>query len=354
MAATYSATNANFRTVFEQAAAGDKIILRGTIGPTTLRARNFSRMVTIDATSAKFTGRLKIDDVHNLRIVGGTFGSSKANWQFGGTAVVNRGSEIHFLRPIIIGNGKGTARGIFVRDTVGASVVGGQFTGMRLGASFSGVRDGLISQNQVTKSTSDGFNVVNSHSVTVSRNTCTGGRPSAGAHPDCVQLWSLAGQPVQSDIRILNNTAYGATQGFTSFDPHRGGGLRIQMSGNFAEISHPQGIACYACVDSIFTRNTLRTAVGARFVTRMSIVGGSNNLIENNDIGPRPAFLTRSGFEAPDAAFASAAFAGDAFAGAAFASAGMQAAVPEPLTWVQLLIGFGLTGLLVRRRLAIA
>ncbi len=344
MAATYSATSADLRSVFANASAGDRIILRGAFGRTALQRRSFSKRVTIDASRAVFNGRLKIDDVHNLQIVGGTFGSKSAKWQGGGSAVVSRGSEIRFLRPTIIGNGKGTARGIFMRETDGASIMGGQFTGLRVAAVLSGTTDGLISNNRVLASTSDGFNIVNSHAVTVTRNSCTGGRPSPGAHPDCVQLWSLAGQPVQSDIRILDNRAVGATQGFTSFDPHRGGGLRIVMSGNFAETSHPQGIACYACVDSIFTGNTLRTAAGARFVTRMSIVGGGNNVIRDNDIGGRPPSGSRSSFS--DIALQQSGL--DGF------GVGVQAAVPEPMTWVQLLIGFGLTGLLARRRAASA
>lgn len=345
--ATFSATSATLKAVFAQVSSGDTIILRGEIPKIQLKNRSFTSAVTINASKAVFTGKLMIDDVDNLRIVGGTFGSSTSSWQDGGMAAINNGSYIQFSRPKMIGNGLGASRGINFKNTASASVTNGNFTGLSVAVGVNGVSNSNFSNNRIVDSTSDGFNIVNSHFVTVSGNICSGTRPSAGAHPDCVQLWSLAGQPVQSDIRILNNKAYGATQGFTSFDSARGGGLRIEISNNLANVSYAQGVACYACVDSIFRDNRLITAPGAKHRTNLNIVGGRNNIVEGNTLGLRPSgntftydYLELEAFTG-DSMFESSKIGDSPFA---------AASVPEPEAWLQLLTGFALIGFFSRKR----
>ncbi|MBC7521098.1 MAG: PEPxxWA-CTERM sorting domain-containing protein [Sandarakinorhabdus sp.] len=99
------------------------------------------------------------------------------------------------------------------------------------------------------------------------------------------------------------------------------------MSDNYANILFPLGIACYACVDSVFTNNVMVTAPGARYRTRMAIVGGSNNIISGNVLGAYPPVVK-----------------------AITLAAGSAAAVPEPMIWAQLIAGFGVVGVIARRR----
>lgn len=326
-AAYFTATSANLKAVFAAAGAGDTIALSGSFGKLGLSDRSFARPLLIDARNARFNGRLDIENVDGLTFSGGTFGSSTASWQAGGTLNVESSSNIVFKSLTMIADGKGKARGLTFRDSDSISLLNSSFTGFRIAAGANTVTQGLFSGNRIIGATSDGINIVNSHFVTATNNICTSTTPSAGAHPDCIQLWSLAGQPVQSDIRLLGNKAYGHTQGFTSFDPLRGGGLRIEMTGNYVNTTLPQGLACYACVDSRFVDNVLITGKGATYQTRMNIIGGGNNFIDNNSIGPGP----NSRLEA-------------------FAFAETVSAVPEIATWAQLLLGFGITGALLRRR----
>lgn len=376
-AATYSATNANLKSIFALVKAGDTIVLRGAVNAQLLRDRSFSKPVTINASGAVFNGKLVIQDVDNLRVVGVKMGSSKSNWQAGGSANVYGGSNISFINPVITADGSGRARGISFRDVNGVNVEGGTFTGLRMGVGMNSVTNATLTRNKINGATSDGFNIVSSHNVTATQNVCRGTNMSAGAHPDCMQLWSLEGSPAQSDIKLINNQAYGHTQGFTSFDPSRGGGLRIQMSDNRVETTMPQGVACYNCVDSIFTNNLLITAPGARFMTNMNIVGGSNNTIFGNTLGARPtqtAFSAMSAFDtAYDEMFAaetyedlvaleagwdySTDFTSDwefsdlDYAGLEAAKLGLaMAGVPEPGVWAQLIAGFALVGAATRRR----
>ena len=163
------------------------------------------------------------------------------------------------------------------------------------------------------------------------------------------------------------------------------------MSRNRVETTMPQGVACYRCVDSIFTDNLMITAPGANHMTRMNIIGGSNNIIRGNTQGARPnstpddllAMTSRSTFDSAASLVAAASFdtmsafelaeyedflafedgwdfTGD-FADKSYDTAdyvGLEqaklglalAAVPEPGVWAQLIAGFGLVGAATRRR----
>ena len=351
-AAIFNATSSNLQRVFTAAGAGDTINLFGNFGKMGLTDRSFATPLIINARNARFKGTLDVSNVRGLAFTGGTFGSTTKTWQNAGTIRVEDSSNIVFTSLKMIGDGKGKARGITFRDSDNVGLYDSTFNGFRSAAGVNNVTQGRISGNRVTASTSDGFNIVNSHFITASNNICSGGKPSFGAHPDCIQLWSIYGEPVQSDIRLLNNKAYGHTQGFTSFDPARGGGLRIEMSGNYVSSTLPQGIACYACVDSRFTNNVLVSARGASYQTRLNVIGGSNNYISNNNIGPRPV-VNRSIFADTDLEMSGSAF--EAFDSPVsrisdFAGSEAMASVPEVATWAQMLFGFGLTGALLRRR----
>jgi len=332
-AASYAATDATLAAVFASATDGDTIVLSGSFGTTLLAGRNFATPLRIDARNAQFGGTLTIRDMHGLSINGGRYGSPVGSWQNGNTIRVEDSDMINFTNPKLTADGLGKARGLSFARTSNFSVTGGSFSGFRVALGGTAMTNGLFENNRIVRSTSDGIDIVDSHFVTARGNSCAGGHPSAGAHPDCIQLWSLAGNPVQSDIQILNNTAKGYTQGFTSFDPERGGGLRISIIGNRVDTSLPQGIACYGCVDSIITDNVLTTLPGANHRTYLRVVGGSNNIVANNSIGPFPPVAPAAASRAAAATFEPS-----------------TAAVPEPTIWVQLIGGFAALGGLLRRR----
>lgn len=351
-AASYVATSATLKSVFANAGSGDTIVLRGSFGTTVLSGRSFASPLRIDARAARFDSTLVIRDMRGLSVTGGSYGSGTGTWQNGGTIRVEDSQAIRFTQPKLVGDGLGKARGLTFIRTDDYNVTGGSFSGFRIALAATGTRDGVLANNRITKSTSDGINISNSHSVIARGNHCSGTNPSAGAHPDCIQLWSLAGNPVQSDIQLLYNTAIGETQGFTSFDPARGGGLRISMIGNRVNTGMPQGIACYNCVDSIITDNILTTLPGSRFRTYLRVIGGSNNIVEGNSIGPGPYPTAEPPFTTPDDPLPSSSSSGQSalFARAALSSSFAAAAVPEPGIWAQCIIGFALLGGALRRR----
>lgn len=336
-AASFVANNANFDSVFAAVRSGDTIVLNGVFDQTVIANRRFTTPLRIDASRASFNGTLIIRSMQGVVVSGGKFGGGGA-WQNGGTIRVEQSDGIRFLSPQLTADGSGKARGLTIRESSNFTVSNGSFSGFRIAMGSSSSRNGVFINNRITGATSDGMNIVDSHFITARNNSCSGGTPSAGAHPDCIQMWSLAGNPVQSDIKLLYNSASGYTQGFTSFDPDRGGGLRITMIGNRVNTSLPQGIACYGCYDSVITNNVLTTLPEARFRTGLRVIGGANNLVANNSIGLHTAPAIQS----------------SARAAAALASDIAAAGVPEPGVWLQCLAGFALLGGFLRQRRAVS
>ncbi len=390
-AMTYLATSNNFVATLAAVKAGDTIKLNGNFTSFNVVDHSWSKLVTIDATNARIYDTVSIKNVTNLAIVGGTFGSSTGPTRSTRAIAVYDGAGVSVSKATFVGDG--TGMGLTFAGTSHATSSANKFSNFKVGLGVVGVTTGKMSSNSFKSMTSDGMNIVGSYGVTAASNNCSGFTPAPLAHPDCIQLWSVPGTPVQSDIQLLNNIINGPSQGLTSFNPEYGGGLRITISGNKINTSYPQGIACYNCVDSVITNNTLTTLPGAAFRTSINIVGGSNNIISGNSVGARPATSGLSAFDTsvadpadpttwdtdplPDAVVEDLAilngdpaldglmdgavdYAGDtpsdpdtltpAFGSArSFGGPSFIGAVPEASIWVQLIAGFGLTGLVLRR-----
>lgn len=341
-ATRYNATAATLDTIFKQAAGGDTIVLSGDFGATYLSSIHAGKgAINIDARNAVFTNTLKITGVNGLRITGGKYSTPASGTSSPRAIYVVGGSQIYVTGATF--SGSKDNRGIEFVDTISPSVWSSSFTNLWVGAAFTRVSNGTLAKNTVVGSVSDGFVVSDSHSVSVNRNSCSSGTPFLGAHPDCVQLWSVAGHAVQSDVTLSSNSATGNTQGFTSFDPAAGGLLRGKFINNRVDTSQPQGIACYNCVDSVFTGNVVTTLLGSAHTTNINIIGGHDNLIANNSIGPR--------VPAPNSGRMAFAFAAPLAQTDAMLSAPV-AQVPEPGTWAMLIAGFGFIGTALRRRIS--
>ena len=337
-AAILTADSTNLTRVFAAAKDGDTIKVSGTFKSIALQNRTFATRVTLDATDAVFADTVTIKNVHGLNILRGTFGSRTAMMRSLRTVAVQTSSNIKFQSNKFIGTGaigtKDADIGLTIRDSKLVQVSGANFSNLRLGIGVNSSSNIKLGSNKFVEMTSDGINIANSHRVTATANNCSGTTIFLGAHPDCIQLWSVLGQPVQSDIALIRNVATGATQGFTSFNPEDGGGIRISMIGNIVSTSFPQGIACYKCVDSIFTDNVITTPFEAKWRTMMHIKYGTNNILSNNSIGLKAGSLLG---------------AGDGSASLARGIANSVTGVPELSEWLMLTIGFGLVGYFNRR-----
>ena len=290
-AAVLIADETNLKSVFANVRSGDTIQVNGSFGPYWLQNRTFQPRVKLDATRAEFTDTLTIQNVIGLTVVGGKFGSKTMPMRSTRTVIISKSRNINFRDNTFFGNGliaKGKAsHGLIVRNSVDVQISLGTFRNFHTGLLVLSSVNIKLDRNLFFAMTSDGIDIADSHFVTAIGNRCQDTIVSEGAHPDCIQLWSVLGQPVQSDVVLTGNTAIGNTQGFTSFNAEDGGGLRISMLNNSVTTSYPQGIACYNCVDSVIEYNSLATLPGSKYQTLMNIIGGRNNIVKENRIADK-------------------------------------------------------------------
>ena len=340
-AAFTATTSTELSSVLRSVQGGDTIALSGTFGLTAIKYHNWSSTVTLDATKATFTDSLALSNLSNFTVIGGHFGSPTAAETYGEAIYINKVDHVAFVSPTVIGNF--ITAGIGVIGSTNITVTGGTFSHVHKAISLNGVTGATIADNVVTGSTGDGFQVADSHNVNLVSNQCTGSTPLVGDHPDCIQLWSVAGHSPVSDIVIRGNSATGSTQGFTEFNHAQGGALRITVTGNTIAGYFPQGIACYDCVDSTITDNTLTSLAGAAHVVNLNIIGGQNTVVTGNRL------IGYDRTKAQSTRYWTLA----ELTGGTDPVGGAVAAVPEPAMWATMLAGFGLVGAQRRRQRAL-
>jgi hypothetical protein len=280
-AATLIASPDNFGTIMAAARPGDSVTVAGNFGGVTIIDRDFGAAgLRINAWGATFTGTFGLRNVIGLTLRGGKFSVPPTSTT--ARAIGITGSHrISIEYPAI--SGSGSAYGIIAQASSEITVSNGRFRALRLGLGFIDISGGRIADNGFIAMSSDGINVAGSSSrITLIGNSCAGTAISPGAHPDCIQMWSVAGKPQLADITITKTSVSGATQGITLFDL---GGQRIIIADNRVNTSYPQGIACYLCDDSRITGNVVTTEPGARWRTSIN-ASGTNLVVEGNSVGP--------------------------------------------------------------------
>ncbi|WP_310498655.1 right-handed parallel beta-helix repeat-containing protein [Sandarakinorhabdus sp.] len=365
-AATITVLPGELAAKFALAQNGDVLVLKGAFDRTQIANRTFTSAVTIDARGATFANGLSVRNVSNVTFLGGTWGSLTTPLSSNNALGINTGANITVRGATFLGMQSG--QGVIATNISNMTVQSNTFQGLKVGVSFFGVNNGILSGNNVTKSASDGFNIVDSRSVRATSNSCSNFTPGLGAHPDCIQLWASADKPMQENISLIGNRAVGAMQGFTSFDPKAASGKNLRFEGNYIEGIFPQGIACYGCFDSVIINNTLIAMPTATWRTSLNVVGGANNTVYGNilidrrvkagDIGIAAGELDgfadggfarsfESDFADAQSVFAQGFDASDLLD---FEASSLPGNVPEPAIWAQLILGFGLIGAVRRRR----
>ncbi len=339
-ASVFSVTDQKaFDTAVRQAVGGDTIVAKGTFGVSYIKHHQWTSQVTLDATAATFTDTLAISDTRNLKIIGGNYGNAVTSLAYGKAIYVNGVDGLSINNATVVGNY--LTGGISVAASKNIDISGSSFKNVSLGVGFGGVTNGKLSKNTITGATKDGFDIADSHNVNVSFNSCTNGTPIVGAHPDCVQLWSVAGHSPLSDISVTDNYASGMTQGFNEFDHNQGGLIRGNISRNTVEGLMSQGLACYGCVDTVIADNRLVSLPGAEHVVNLVVSGGSGDTVRNNVL---------TGYDRKLALTTKFWTLAELTGGRVTAPQAAAGAVPEPSTWFTMLSGLLMSGIAMRRK----
>lgn len=342
-------TQANVATVLASVQPGDTIRMEGEfIDRLFIRNRDFGG-VTFDASQAVLRNGMRLQRVHNMGVVGGTFYSPG----IGDAIRVEESSHISYAGLTIFGNGNRLGAGTRVTDSSFVTLRDSLYEGLRNGAIFARSSDSISVRNHFSNGGEDGMKVADSHRIILAHNICTGFTPLPGYHADCLQLWSMPDRSLQTDIYLLNNYAYGPQQSFVSFTPVPLSGTRLTFAGNYAATTTGHTITCNGCTDSVFLDNTLVILPTARWGAVLKVnQANSSNLVANNRY-----FDLRGQFGAtlPDHVLSDLvpSIAGQVGSRWDDRSFGLSAtAVPEPANWALLLTGFGLVGAAIRRRRA--
>lgn len=364
-------TDSNRAAALAALLPGDTLRLEGTFTTLlTLANRDFGG-VQVQAQGATLLQGIHVNNVQNLAISGGTFGSTTTTTREWYTVRLANVTNVSFSGANIVGTGSTKRSGLHVGTASLLTLRDNQVSGFLMGMHVGGATDSLITNNQFTNLLEDGLRVVSSNRVIVSENSCTSFTPHATAHPDCIQMWTgsqaaLMGR-VQSDIYLLNNTAIGAMQAFVSFDPRTFSGERITFAGNYAAVSYPHGVSCYGCRDSLIQDNVLVTLPEAKWETIIRTPDAVNVIRDNNpryDLRPLagtgpyvlpdriwsnllPSIMGQVGSSLTSQVWNSQ------LAPASYGSLDQVASVgsgvvPEPATWLLLGIGFALVGRALR------
>ena len=336
-ATQYTATSATFQSVMAKVSGGDTVKLVGSFGETKLTNKNFASLVTIDASAASFSNALVLTSVSNVNFIGGHYGSDTALSAYNKAVAVFGGTDVSFTNPNV--TGFYTGQGIAFTGTTNAAVTGAVLTKLQAGIVFSGVTGGTISNSKSIGAVSDGFDIVDSSHIDIGNNSCTGGTPTVGAHPDCVQMFSSSGAAPLTQINIHNNVASGNTQGFDNFGSTAGDSY-ISIVNNRIAGMMPDGIDCFSCVNSTITGNTVTSLDGAPWQATLNVLYGTNNVVSGNTVGA----FNRAAAK-PTVYYTRAQLIG----AAAVSSTGTVGAVPEPAAWTMLIAGFAMVGLGQRR-----
>jgi nitrous oxidase accessory protein NosD len=352
--------SSNQRSVLASLRPGDTLRISGNFAnPLVFSNRDFGN-VQVDARDAVLQGGLVLRNVHNLAFSGGTYGRSDAELRAWHAVRVESSSNISLAQGLYLGNSDNRGAGLLVVQSNAVTVRDSQFSGHGTGMGVRSSTNVLVTRNAITGSFADGINVVDSQRVIVSSNSCAAFTPGPGSHPDCIQLWSLNGRPLQSDIAILNNSAIGNMQAFVSFDPRTGSGERLIFAGNYAAVTFTHGVSCTRCNDSIFVDNILSNLPESRWgAPGLKLTEGLRNLVDNNRTFDLRGLAGQPDFALPSHTLSSYTPAwadgvgsqiGSLFAGGLASQVQAASGIPEPLTWMMLGLGFVAVGRQLRQR----
>ncbi len=351
--------SSNLAAVLGSLGAGDTVRATGVFtSPLVIRNRSFAN-VTVDASGAVFEAGVALNNVHNIRFVGGTYGRSDIDIAAWHTFRVDNSSHVSIANAKVLGNGDNRGSGVMAATSRFVTVRDSQFSGHMTAIGVRSSSDILVVRNQITGSTADGINIIDNQRAIVAANSCSAFVTWPGAHPDCIQLWGLNGRPLQADIFVLNNRAIGDFQAYLSSDPKPESGTRLTFAGNYAAVSSTHGITCGNCTHSSVFENVIANLPGAIHGPATLKLGPSGtNFVANNQFfdlrGRTDGWMpepTWTSFVPNLAGHVGSKWDDRSFGfRLALSNVASASAVPEPANWLLLSIGFLTAGRQLRQQ----
>ncbi len=278
-----TATPETMAAVWPKVRGGDTLKMVGVFKGMMRHGGDFSPSVTLDLTGAV--------------IDSGGITKQALGWYARLSGVVFKGGELRGANPLRIDGGKRLVfdgqtvtgddlvqvdgNGIWLIGCEDIEVKNGLFQNVRSGVVGDRCRKAWVHDNGFSRMGTDGCQFGSSQDVTIEDNRFAGFMPPAGAHPDCVQLWSRATSPPCADIVIRRNKMQGRAQGVGMFNHTRsypagttladgrkltvaerlndGGFDRVLIEDNDICVAFPHGICVSEGRDVRILRNAVST-----------------------------------------------------------------------------------------------
>ena len=252
--AVLAADPGSLNSALAAARPGDTIRLApGHYGTASIRNRTYDPPLTIDASAATLDG-VYLAGVTGVRWTGGTLQG-------------------------VPGTTKAAYYGVDATNSANITVDGVHISQFRVGIVYNNVTGGAITGNWLAGMWADGIDLATSRQITIAHNACSDFKPANGAHPDCIQAWSVAHYPPTADLTISANSAVGTMQGISLFDSptaaDQGGFDRISVTGNTVLITYPDGISVYNCRSCSVKNNSVNSLPNYQARAQLYVTGGS-------------------------------------------------------------------------------
>ena len=253
--AVLAADPSSLNGVLAAARPGDTVrLVAGNYGTVTIKSRTFDPPLTIDAGTATLSG-VQFTNATGIHWTGGTLKGD----------------------PTIIA---GVNYGVWATTSSGITVDSVHISSFRVGIVFDRVNGGAITGNWLSNMSFDGADLAASRGITIAHNACSEFTPAPGAHPDCIQLWSVPTLPPTADITITANSTVGSMQGISLFNPSlngvsEGGFDRVTITGNTVLTTYADGISVYECRGCTVRNNSVNSLPNYTYKAQLYVSGGS-------------------------------------------------------------------------------
>lgn len=364
-AATVVMTPSNIAAALAQLRPGDRLVMQGDFTTRLFfRDRDFGG-VTVDASQATLRQGMRLRNVQNITFSGLKVGTPGVGTTDRFALQIDGSRHVSIANALVHGNGGSAGTGLRILNSSHVTVRDSVFDGLLDGLTLITSPDSLLVRNQFLRGGSDGIKLVDNQRVIVSGNSCAQFSLQPGVHADCIQMWSVTGKPLQSDVYLLNNSAVGDQQGFASFDPSTHSGTRLTFAGNYAITATPHGISCFGCSNSRFEDNVISSLPNSQWRALLRAPAGSGNVFTNNHVfdlrglnGPLADLLPARIWSALVPSIAGLVGSQhdsrdwQVYPEPVAEAQSFQEPVPEPATWLMMVTGFLMIGRSLRRRAA--
>ncbi len=178
-------------------------------------------------------------------------------------------------------------RGLLVDQSSDVVVNDNTFTGLHRGAVFTNTNDLKVTNNDVSKMRSEGFNFAGVKNVEIAHNDMQDFRPATGDHPDFIQFWTRGMQTASENIHIHSNTLIQNNPGlsvqgiFMDNDfgiPYK----NVVIEKNVIQSGMPHGINLDLAEGVQISNNVALSVTGAKFRVGITVTDSTDVEVVNN------------------------------------------------------------------------